>query len=154
MPPLRFRGPSLGRGSPLSKLVGSRKAWVTSLEQMEREIGRLGPVVQDTRARLDDSLEGLGDWEGQLNADPEGFTNDLSEKVDRFRQETRNAGEGSTLLIRVDAQLPGPAGECSTRLPRLRPHAVVLCNRYGAAVYQCYGVAHPELHLERCNKPH
>ena len=93
-------------GSPLSSLVGSRKALVSSLEHMEREIGKLAPVVQDTRARLKDSLQAFQDWEERLDSDPEGFKKDLSEKVDRFRRETRHLREASPLLIRVDAQLP------------------------------------------------
>ena len=73
---------------------------------MEREIGKLAPVVQDTRARLKDSLQAFQDWEERLDSDPEGFKKDLSEKVDRFRRETRHLREASPLLIRVDAQLP------------------------------------------------
>ena len=92
--------------SPLSNLVGSRKALVTSLEQMEREVGKLAPVVLSTRVRLDDSLAALGDWEGQLATDPDGFTKSLAEDVGRVREETRCVTQASALLIRVDALLP------------------------------------------------
>jgi exonuclease SbcC len=92
--------------SPLSSLVGERKALVSSLEQMEREIGKLAPIVRDTRERLGESLAALGDWEEQLETNPDGFAENLAEKVDRYRKEYRTQTEAAELLIRVDALLP------------------------------------------------
>ena len=73
---------------------------------MQREIGKLALVVEDTRARLDDSLGAMGDWEEQLETDPDGFAGNLAEKVKRYREEMRTRTEAAKLLIRVEALLP------------------------------------------------
>jgi exonuclease SbcC len=89
--------------SPLSNLVGEREALVASLEGVDRQIGKLRPIIADTSSRLADALASIENWEEQVERDHQEFVERLSHKVERYRQEKENQAASSRIVDRVEA---------------------------------------------------
>ena len=90
------------KDSPLTNLVGEREALVDSLESIDRQIGKLRSVVEDTRSRLAGALESIEDWEEQLGKDRQEFVERLNLEVEQYRLEKGNQAVSSQIVESVE----------------------------------------------------